>query len=88
VLTCFRTVGYLGAACVRVCVALLVGACAGLLLGPLAARATVDYLEGTALGADLSCCSPQPGAEDYLATLRRAAHQLEALPLRLSDLSS
>ena len=86
-LTCIRALGYLGAACLRVCVSVLVGVSLGLLLGPFAAQAALYYVEGTPAGADLFCCAAQPATEDYLATLRGAVQQLGALPERLSDLS-
>ncbi|MDX6299554.1 MAG: hypothetical protein QOF53_768 [Nocardioidaceae bacterium] len=87
-LTCIHTLGHLGAACVRVCVALLVGASLGLLLGPFAVSAALHYVQGTAVGADLSCCVAQSGPQDYLSTLRWAAQQLQTLPDRLSEMSS
>jgi len=87
VLSCVRMLGYVGGACLRVCVSVLVGASLGLLLGPLVAQAALHHLEGTAVGPDLSCCAARPGTEDYLSTLRWATDRLAALPERLSELS-
>jgi hypothetical protein len=87
VLTCIRALGYLGAACIRVCVSVLVGVSLGLLLGPFAVQAALHYVAGTPAGAELFCCAAQPGTEAYVATLRGAVQQLAALPERLSDLS-
>jgi hypothetical protein len=87
VLTCLRAVGYLGGACVRVVVSVVAGALVGLVLGPLAVTAALHYVDGTGLGSDLPCCPSQVSTADYLSTLQEAAHQLEALPARLSELT-
>ncbi|MFL6131999.1 MAG: hypothetical protein ACJ72A_04330 [Nocardioidaceae bacterium] len=85
-LTCLRTIGYLSAACVRVVVAVLVGAAVGLSLAPLAVSATLHYIDGSALGSDLPCCPAQVRTVDYLTALHEAARHLQSLPERLSEL--
>jgi hypothetical protein len=86
VLTCFRTLGYLSAACVRVVVAVVVGAAVGVALAPLAVTATLHHLGGSALGADMACCPGEVRTVDYLTALHAAAQHLESLPERLSEL--
>jgi len=69
-----------------VVVAVVVGAAVGISLAPLAMTATLHFIDGSALGTDLSCCPTQVRTVDYLTALHEAARHLQSLPERLSEL--